>query len=416
MTGVVPYSYNLQHQNRNDRVLAWLSTHAQQKMKPCGNCDLFDDYFRYYTWYGKHDYAHRWVMAALTGAREVFDTSAVDFTKFSFETRAGTFCNNRPRLMESVSLSHSLMRLCFSAGAEASLVLLSFFPYVIREMEVAVHECRKLCEDDSCQDTATRLADSAYAFYAGSLEDGTGAGHLLYSVAEHECKEFRTCGEKGDSLHGVSKVNQMVTEIFTGFQMNITSSDCWDAHAKKDLIARQMKVPLVQGTIRYAHKIARKENSPKDTAIGAAFAAAIVPLVAGCSFTDAEIVDNNMELTSRGTDFALVKKTLEKHYACLGITCKDVGGLWDAKSHGYFEGVEPCHFDDVVEKKEPKSKRDLFLGLAIGLPLFVVLVVMYVRGLQRLARLRRKKQKMENPDEFSDSEDGDDKDSDARFV
>lgn len=296
-----------------------------------------------------------------------------------------------------------------------SLVLLTFFPYVIREMEVAVHECRKLCEDDSCEDKATKLADSAYAFYAGSLEDGTGSGLLLYSVAENECKAFRTCGEKGDSLHGVSKVNQLVTEYFTGFQANITSDDCWDAHAKKDLIARQMKVPLVQGTIQYAYKIAHKQNSPKDTAIGATFAAAIVPLVAGCSFTDAEIVDNNMELTSRGTDFALVKKTLEKHYACLGITCKDVGGLWDATSHSYFEGAEPCHFDDVVEK-ETKSNRGTFLGLIIGLPLFVVLVAMYVMRLRRLARLRRKKQRMENPDEFSDSEGDDEKENDARFV
>jgi hypothetical protein len=282
-------------------------------------------------------------------------------------------------------------------------------------MEVAVHECRKLCVDDSCQDTATRLADSAFAFYAGSLEDGTGAGHLLYSVAEHECKAFRTCGEKGDTTRGVSKVNQNVMDLFTGFQSNITSDDCWDAHAKKDLIARQMKVPLVQGTIRYAHKIARKENSPKDSAIGAAFAAAIVPLVAGCSFTDAEIIDNNMELTSRGTDFALVKKTLEKHYACLGITCKDVGGLWDAVSHDYFEGAEPCHFDDVVVK-ETKSNRGRFLGLVIGLPLFVVLVAMYVLRLQRLAHLRRKKQRMENPDEFSDSEDDDDKENESRFI
>jgi hypothetical protein len=293
---------------------------------------------------------------------------------------------------------------------------LSFFPYVLRELEVAVHECRKVCKGDSCQDAAIRLADSAFAFYAGSLEDGAGTGQLLYRVAEQECKEFRTCGENGDSTRGVSKVNHVLLEYFTGFQNNITSDDCWDAHAKMNLIFRQMKVPLVQGTIRYAYKNALKQNSPEDSAVGAAFGAALAPLVAGCSFNDAEIIDNSMELTSRGTDFALVKSSLEKHYECLGITCKDIGGLWDAKSHSYFEGAEPCHFDDVIEEK---SHRGEFLGLVIGVPLVGVLLAISLIRLLRLAHLRRKKHRMENPDEYSDSEDGDEsvgKDNDRRFV
>lgn len=302
------------------------------------------------------------------------------------------------------------------AGAVTSLVLLSFYPFVIRELEVAVHECRKQCDDESCEHTATRLADSAFAFYAGSLEDGSGSGNLLYSIAEEECKAFKTCGAKGDSTRGVSKVNHVLLEHFTGFQTNITSADCWDAHAKKDLIARQMKVPLVQGTLRYAHKISNKENSPKDSAVGAAFAAAIAPLVAGCNFKDAEIIDNNMELTSKATNFALVKETLEKHYACLGITCNDVGGLWDAKSHNYFEGAGPCHFDDIVEE-EDKSNRGKVLGFAIGLPLLLALAVMYFMNHQRQARLRLKKHRMEHPDEYSDSEDDDDDDNrDLRFI
>lgn len=294
------------------------------------------------------------------------------------------------------------------------MVLLTFYPFVIRELEVAVHECRKQCDDDSCQLTATRLADSAFAFYSGSLEDGTGSGHLLYSVAEEQCKSFKTCGAKGDSTRGVSKVNQLLLEHFNGFQMNITSEDCWDAHAKKELIARQMKVPLVQGTLRYAHRIASRQNTPSDSAVGAAFAAAIAPLVSGCSFKDAEIIDNNMEITSKSTNFAQVKETLEKHYNCLGITCKDVGGLWDEKARDYYEGAEPCHFDDVVEEAK-NSGRGKMLSLVIGLPLFFALATLYLLHLQNQARLRLKKHRMEHPDEYSDSEDDDD-DRDVRFI
>jgi len=38
--------------------------------------------------------------------------------------------------------------------------------------------------------------------------------------------------------------------------------------------------------------------------------------------------------------FAAVKRAFESAYACMGITCDDVGGLLSGSS--YFEGAEPC--------------------------------------------------------------------------
>lgn len=87
---IVPYSYNMKYNNKNDRILAWFSTHAHEKMRPCPKCEYFTDFYRYYMFYGKADFAHRWIMAALTGARIVFDSSAVDFKTFSLTARAGT--------------------------------------------------------------------------------------------------------------------------------------------------------------------------------------------------------------------------------------------------------------------------------------------------------------------------------------
>jgi hypothetical protein len=69
--------------------LARFSTDASQKMRPCPNCELYTDFSRFSQFYGKTDYAHQWVLAALTGTRIVFDSSTADFQNFPEEARAG---------------------------------------------------------------------------------------------------------------------------------------------------------------------------------------------------------------------------------------------------------------------------------------------------------------------------------------
>ena len=86
----VRYSYNVLHGNTNDRTLAKFSKDAQQKMKPCHNCEFFHDFKRFYEYYGRMDYAHRWVMSAFEATRIVFDSGVSDFTIYSLESRART--------------------------------------------------------------------------------------------------------------------------------------------------------------------------------------------------------------------------------------------------------------------------------------------------------------------------------------
>jgi hypothetical protein len=87
------YAYNVHHNNLNDRTLAGLSQQSDQKMRPCATCELYPDFLHYFQFYGKADFAHRWIMAAFTGTRTVFESSAVDFTEYSLESRAGAcFC------------------------------------------------------------------------------------------------------------------------------------------------------------------------------------------------------------------------------------------------------------------------------------------------------------------------------------
>ena len=47
-----------------------------------------------------------------------------------------------------------------------------------------------------------------------------------------------------------------------------------------------------------------------------------------------------------------VKAAFESTYSALGLSCADVGGLWDTE--GYFEGMEPC-----VDSAEPDPVEEI---------------------------------------------------------
>jgi hypothetical protein len=87
----VSYTYTIETDNKNDRTLGMFSTHANDKMRPCAKCELYNDFNRLSGFYGKLDFADQWIKAALTGTRVVFDSSTADFVTMPTEVRAGMY-------------------------------------------------------------------------------------------------------------------------------------------------------------------------------------------------------------------------------------------------------------------------------------------------------------------------------------
>lgn len=57
----------------------------------------------------------------------------------------------------------------------------------------------------------------------------------------------------------------------------------------------------------------------------------------------ADTIHNNLKVsTDPQPDFMAVKEAFESVYANIGITCADVGGLWNKNENGYYPGMEPC--------------------------------------------------------------------------
>lgn len=108
----------------------------------------------------------------------------------------------------------------------------------------------------------------------------------------------------------------------------------------KDMVAL-MSIPLIQGTLRYAYKIDRLSGADKEKGEGAIFAAAIVPRVYDCNSADGDTIMNNMKIGASSTSFTAVKTAFEKNYACMKITCEEVGGLWSPENK-YYQDAGPC--------------------------------------------------------------------------
>jgi hypothetical protein len=112
------------------------------------------------------------------------------------------------------------------------------------------------------------------------------------------------------------------------------------------MIVELMSVPLVQGSLRYAFKVAKLQGGSKEFAEGAAFSAAILPRIHACDASAAKVISENMNMEISESDrmkagFEAVKAAFESTYECLGINCAQIGGLIMSGTE-YYEEFLPC--------------------------------------------------------------------------
>lgn len=331
----LPYSYDPQTDNKNGRTLAGFSIGAEEKMAKCDACP-YVDYAKYLNYYGEYDYGHQYVSAAFAQRSTNFSHGNVDFSTYT-----------KPALKRTIEISSQIMNV---------------WMYVVREFEDALDDCAKGCASDQCNADKVNAWDEGIAFYAGSLEgdDGSGDGLLTYALADELCVEFKTCGEAGDATVGPSQVNHEIFQLSDQAVALLMAEQCVETREYVEIIVGHMTVPLVQGLLRAAYQSSRTLQAKDETkAEAAAFAAAVVPILHNCSAEDAAFVQQQLDYHNNedNRDFVAVKEVLERHYECMGITCQQVGGLWDPDTNEYREGAAAC--TTVEEKKN--------LGLTVGL-------------------------------------------------
>merc|ERR1719327_882579 len=144
---------------------------------------------------------------------------------------------------------------------------------------------------------------------------------MLYALADKRCKNFGTCSGTGKP-HS-SFVNEALFAQFTKGKVALQQGKCAEIAPIKKLIVELMSIPLVQGSLRYAYKVAKLQGGSKEFAEGAAFSAAILPRVHACDASAAKVIGENMnreiaESARMSADtYPAVKKAFESTYACL---------------------------------------------------------------------------------------------------
>ena len=239
--------------------------------------------------------------------------------------------------------------------------------YVIRKLEEALAQCRGGLGKKMSKGAAVSALDEAVAFYTGALEgtDGSGSGNLMHTLADKRCVNFKTCGREGNELTGTAKVNFEIFELFDQMQLELSgragrkNKECTAARMTKEKIVSLMYIPIIQGAIRYAY-ITENAYSEKAEAEGAAFAAAVLPMVAACDENDADIIYTNTKVGQQGSvSHAAVSGAFSRQYGCLGITCEDVGGLWDSAGADYYDGASPCVDTSPTPKPTKPGKKGM---------------------------------------------------------
>ncbi len=181
----------------------------------------------------------------------------------------------------------------------------------------------------------------AVAIYTGSEPRESGAGgYFIHTLVTSECVKFGTC-KKGDS----APVNTLVFKALNDGKNNLIEGYCAEASARASEIKLLMTIPIIQGLIRAAYALDVQNDFQETTqGMGAAFAAAILPLVSECNEGNAVVIYNDLKPgSSLKGSYEVVKASLERSYECLGINCEHVGGLVNLRGDGYLLGAEACN-------------------------------------------------------------------------
>mmetsp|Transcript_22445 Transcript_22445/g.67364 ORF Transcript_22445/g.67364 Transcript_22445/m.67364 type:complete len:438 (+) Transcript_22445:65-1378(+) len=286
---------------------------------------------------------------------------------------------DRPEFFATATLTDESVVQLVKKGA----VYMNTWIYSLHELYSAVKKCRAGNVDVA--GGAPHAWDEYWAFYAGGLAgtDGKDSGQLSYALADKRQGNFGTGVGNQDPLPtwrdkddgANSNVNSQLLWMTRAGWENVAAGECDKAEEKIPLMVNQMKVPLVQGTLRYAWKSDPKGNDETFDSNGKAlaelnaFGNAVIAYVGECDAASAELIATNIAIPDTldpanpdavvPDGFAAVKKAFEDNYECMGITCADVGGLLG--DSGYVAGMEPCDdgssVDDAADLIESLKKE-----------------------------------------------------------
>lgn len=344
--GTSTYPYTLpkaQLDNSNKRTLQGFATSVGDKMLFCdsGCPEINASYFMDY--YGVADYGDQWVQAALSNSATNFANGNADFgTEY-----------DRDGIIE-----------CTKKGISYVVTML----YALHEFEASVNSC--IPGEKFGNYNALHKWDEGVAFYAGSTvgPDATaGDGKFSWALANKRCKNFAVCGPDSGELSGIAHANYEQLKNFNAGKEALLQGDCDLAEEIMTDISDLIYVPLIQGTLRYAFKVATAATGEKGQGEGAAFTLGVLPRIHAESPAAAQIIYDAMGVNRNpDVDYVAVKEAFESVYDALNIDCEQVGGYLNDKGE-FYTSPYPETAACVTKCSDDKGATIPLEGFGLGL-------------------------------------------------
>jgi len=321
-------------------------------------------------YYGTRDYVNSWVDKAFAQSQTTADLGETDynngnadfFTAFTTSDVITTQGNQVEVGKECIGYQESIKKVVAYTGG---------FTEIMQQMQSSADKINAGClaqsATNSCMD-AVMSWDAAVAVFVGSKEEngaddesGKPEGKSFFTLGEKRCPAYMTCGINGDTKNkgDIASVNLNIMQLFATGKQLVFQGQANQVRNIMRLISNKLAIPVIQGTMRYAW---RQSGNGSPTTVNAyaltpgidapgftpgtsdkgigemvAFAHLALPKLWACSKSAARSAAAEIKLGGPSAvegpvNFDNVKLAFECNYKCLGITCAEVGGLFDGQT------------------------------------------------------------------------------------
>jgi hypothetical protein len=331
-----------------------------------------ESYNEYSKYYGKDDWVDIWASKAIKKTRTNYKRGNANFgDAFPTSTDGSGGCVGFEEVLKK--------GLSYTAQVAESLQL----------GQKARDEAEAGCQfkRDGCP-RVIEAWDGAAAVYVGSLEGTDGNndvegtyGKAPYALADKRCRNYKNCGPglDEDTKDVTSNINTKILSLFSAGSLAAWEGDYKQLDNYIRLISNKAAVPLIQGTLRYYWRLSNEEGPntfsvlDKEVGEGGAFIFGVLPKLWACSSRGAKQAEGQTKIGGgiagvSAVDFQIVKLSFECNYRCLGITCEEVGSLFDGDEDPK-AGATTCNDEEngsdttcAKPDKDTKSKCKLYTG------------------------------------------------------
>lgn len=246
--------------------------------------------------------------------------------------------------------------------------------------------------------------DEGIAFFAGSLEDGSGTGKSAYTLGEKRASSFGTTTTNvndGTALSNYKILGAAQVGRRALYDIDVSTNEpetVWNAYK---CIERQAFIPTIQGCLAYGYKSSVCTADCGDE-FGEfyTFCSAMLPLLDAVSPADATILSEYSDLTADTWlvgDWEDARATIYDNLDSMGYTCDEIGAYSDddytcdtvgvAKALDYtdycalalpVDESTACDDDDGDDDDDDKKDKGAMMFMILFIVVLILLLIMCV--------------------------------------